>query len=213
VRPSATLGLGRAAKIYEETDRIAAFYPLDAERADATYVFRYPQAEELTRETRLALLRRRFAGAGWITEDVLAAVTGETPLYFDPMVQIVMPRWSSGRVGLVGDACGCLTLLAGQGSHMAMAGAYVLAQELARHRGDHAAGFAAYEAVLRDAVARKQREAQWLAKIFVPRENSWPWLRRLVIRAILGRALLGFFWRGMATSVLAKYREVSRRPE
>ena len=29
---------------------------------------------------------------------------------------------------LIGDACGCLTLLAGQGSHMAMAGGYVLAR-------------------------------------------------------------------------------------
>ena len=38
-----------------------------------------------------------------------------------------MPQWHKGRVALIGDACGCLTLLAGQGSHMAMAGGYVLA--------------------------------------------------------------------------------------
>jgi 2-polyprenyl-6-methoxyphenol hydroxylase-like FAD-dependent oxidoreductase len=211
---SAAFPLGRAAKIYEETDRIAAFYPLDAGGADATYVFRYRYAEELTRETRLALLRRRFAGAGWIAADVLETIAEDTPLFFDPMVQIVMPRWNEGRIALVGDACGCLTLLAGQGSHMAMAGAYVLAEELARHPGDHAAAFAAYEAALKEAVARKQREAQWLAKIFVPRAESRLWLRRFVVRAIFSGALLGLFWRWAgARSVLAGYRPLSRRRE
>jgi 2-polyprenyl-6-methoxyphenol hydroxylase-like FAD-dependent oxidoreductase len=201
------LALGRSAKVYEETDRIAAFYPLDESRADATYAFRHPRVEDVPHGARLAFVRQRFADAGFIAENVLDAVADDLPVFFDPMVQIAMPRWSQGRVALVGDACGCLTLLAGQGSHMAMAGGYVLAQELARHPHDHAAAFAAYEGVLKGAVARKQRDAQRLARIFVPRGNSWPWLRRLVTQAVFSRLFLGLFWRAFgAKSVLADYR-------
>ena len=100
-----------------------------------------------------------------------------------------MPQWHKGRVALIGDACGCLTLLAGQGSHMAMAGGYVLAEQLARH-ADHAAAFAAYQDFLKPHVDRKQRDAARFAGLFVPKPNSWPWLRRLTIKALFSRALI-----------------------
>src|SRR4029079_14934169 len=93
------------------------------------------------------------------------------PLYFDPAMQIVMPSWHRGRIALVGDACGSLPLLAGQGSHMAMAGAYVLAQELGRHPGDHGAAFGAYQSFMKPIVSRKQRDAARLARMFVPTER------------------------------------------
>ena len=114
--------IGRALKLYEETDRVAAFYPLDAERLDATYVFRHEEVDVLP-EDRLSFLRKEFKGAGWIAEAALKANKAKEPIYFDSLTQIVMPEWHKGRVALLGDACGCLTLLAGQGSHMAMAGA------------------------------------------------------------------------------------------
>ncbi len=136
-----------AARIYEETDRSAFFYSLSDAEMDATYIFRH--AEMTTQAIdRLATLRERYRGAGWIAEDVLRAHTGNAPIFFDSVTQIVMPQWHRGRVALIGDACGCLTLLAGQGSHMAMAGAYVLAQELER-QADHAAAFAAYQQFLK----------------------------------------------------------------
>jgi hypothetical protein len=43
--------------------------------------------------------------------------------YFDSVSQIEMARWSQGRITLVGDACGCPSLLSGKGSTLAMAGA------------------------------------------------------------------------------------------
>ena len=52
-------------------------------------------------------------------------------LFFDIVSQIRMPRWSSGRVALVGDAAYAPSFLSGQGSSLALVGAYVLAGELA----------------------------------------------------------------------------------
>ena len=61
--------------------------------------------------------------------------TGLITLYFDRVSQIRMPKWSQGRIALVGDAAYCVSLVAGQGSALAMTGAYVLAGELAKASG------------------------------------------------------------------------------
>ncbi len=179
-----------AARIYEETDRSAFFYSLSESEMDATYIFRQPETNTHAID-RLATLRKRYRGAGWIAEDVLEAYAGGDPIFFDSVTQIVMPQWHRGRVALIGDACGCLTLLAGQGSHMAMAGGYVLAEELAR-QPDHGAAFAAYQQFLKPHVDKKQRDAARFARLFVPSRRSRPWLRRLALKALFNRALIGY---------------------
>ena len=65
-----------------------------------------------------------------------------------------MPRWSSGRVALVGDAAFAPSFLTGQGSSLALVGAYVLARLLAGR--EHVAGFAAYERGAREFVTLNQ---------------------------------------------------------
>src|SRR5271165_1803307 len=62
-----------------------------------------------------------------------ALITDE--VYFDRVSQIQMDTWSQGRVGLIGDAAFCPSLLAGQGAALAMTAAYVLAGELAQTGG------------------------------------------------------------------------------
>jgi 2-polyprenyl-6-methoxyphenol hydroxylase-like FAD-dependent oxidoreductase len=177
--------LGGMCKVFEETDRSAFFYPLDGERMDATYVFRHVETEVLPGQS-LAFVRSQYRGGGWISDDVLEQYRDEQPLYFDPANIVVMPRWHRGRVALIGDACGCLTLLSGQGSHMAMAGAYVLAEQLVRH-DNHREAFAAYQAAIKPHVDRKQKEAAAFARMFVPGRTSQPWLRRLVLGAMFSK--------------------------
>ena len=46
---------------------------------------------------------------------------------------------------MVGDAAACISLLGGEGTGLAITEAYVLAGELERHGGDHAAAFANFE--------------------------------------------------------------------
>ncbi|HSD92129.1 MAG TPA: FAD-dependent monooxygenase [Methyloceanibacter sp.] len=197
--------IGHALSLYEEQDRLAAYYPLDETRFDATYVFRHDEMR-VAPQDRLAFVRKAYAGAGWIAEDMLKAYRDKEPIYFDSLTQIVMPEWCKGRVALLGDACGCLTLLAGQGSHMAMAGAYVIARELARHDGDYAAAFAAYAAKLKPAVTERQKDAASFARYFIPSERSRLWLRRLTIKIVFSPLVLPrmFRWFG-AKSVLEGY--------
>jgi len=48
-------------------------------------------------------------------------------IYFDRASQIRLDHWTKGRAALFGDAAACVSLMAGQGSILAMAEAYMLA--------------------------------------------------------------------------------------
>ena len=129
-----------------------------------------------------ALLRARLAGAGWETPAILDAMPQATTFYFDPVSQIRMPSWSRGRVALVGDAAACPSLLAGQGSALAMVEAYVLAAELARSNGDHVEAFTRYHERLAPFLRSKQDAAQGLGLAFAPRNRLQLLVRNTVMR-------------------------------
>ena len=67
------------------------------------------------------------------------------PFKWALMLRPAMPRWSVGRVTLIGDACHPTLPFLGQGAVMAIEDAYVLAGCIAKHDGDPAAVFGAYE--------------------------------------------------------------------
>jgi 2-polyprenyl-6-methoxyphenol hydroxylase-like FAD-dependent oxidoreductase len=105
-----------------------------------------------------------------------------------------LPKWRHGRIALVGDAAYCVSLVAGQGSALAMTGAYILAGELAKASGRHLEGFANYERVLRTFIDAKQRGAERFAGAFAPKTWWGLFLRNQIIKAttIPGIAPLAF---------------------
>lgn len=96
-----------------------------------------------------------FANSGPIFRDLLAAMQHADDLFFDTVSQIHMPRWSSGRVVLAGDAAHAPSFLTGQGSSLALVGAYLLAGELAAHEQVEEA-FLSYERMARPFVEANQ---------------------------------------------------------
>ena len=140
-----------------------------------------PQAHGLAAQK--AILRKRFAGDGWELTRILAALDTCTELYFDRVSQIRMGAWSRGRIALVGDAGFCVSLLAGQGSALAMTAAYVLAGELATSADRPQEAFRRYEERLRPFIHAKQRAAERFAAAFVPRTRAGVFFRNQVIKA------------------------------
>ena len=115
-----------------------------------------PRGYESLRGAELtAMLRERFAGIDWEVPRVLAALE-DTDVYFEAIGQVHAPRWSCGRVALVGDAAYCASPVSGMGTSLALTGAYVLAGELARHDG-HLEAFDAYEELMRPYVKQAQQ--------------------------------------------------------
>jgi 2-polyprenyl-6-methoxyphenol hydroxylase-like FAD-dependent oxidoreductase len=113
-------------------------------------------------------VRSRAAGMGWQADALIGQIDAAPDFYFDSCSQVVVPRWSSGRTGLVGDAAYCASPLSGHGTSMALVGAYVLGGELARAAGDVAAGLRSYEERLRPWIARIHRFAQGNGKTMTP---------------------------------------------
>lgn len=129
-------------------------------------------------------LRHEFGDAGWECPQILDALDGADDLYVDVVSQIRMDRWSRGRVVLIGDAAACVSLLAGEGTGLAMTEAYVLAGELARAGGDHRRAFAAYENRLRRFIEDKQDGAQKFLSFFTTRTPMGIWVRNMAMRAM-----------------------------
>jgi 2-polyprenyl-6-methoxyphenol hydroxylase-like FAD-dependent oxidoreductase len=129
-----------------------------------------------------SVLRRVFAGAGWEWPRIEAEMERATEIYFDTVSQIRMPRWTRGRVGLVGDAAACISLMGGEGTGLAIAEAYVLAGELHSCRGDFATAFARYEQRLMPFLGKKQRLAAKFASSFAPGTSAGIAFRNQVTR-------------------------------
>jgi 2-polyprenyl-6-methoxyphenol hydroxylase-like FAD-dependent oxidoreductase len=114
------------------------------------------------------VLAEKFAGMGWQVPRFLEVLRDTSDVYFDSLSQVELPRYSAGRVVLLGDAAHCPSPAAGQGTSMALVGAYVLAAELAAAGGDHRAAFAAYEARLRPYAERNLAFGVKMAGDMVP---------------------------------------------
>ncbi|MEO8802854.1 MAG: FAD-binding domain [Rudaea sp.] len=139
------------------------------------------------------LLHAQFDDAGWECTQILTAMDRVNEIYFDRVSQIRMPAWSKDRVALIGDAAACPSLLAGEGSALAMTEAYVLAGELATSSGDHHAAFANYEQRLREFIDTKQRDAVKFAGAFVPRTAFGLFARNQISRALAFRTVANYF--------------------
>ncbi|OBI43168.1 FAD-dependent oxidoreductase [Mycobacterium kyorinense] len=121
------------------------------------------------------ILRNAFTGMAPQVDGWLEQLDTTPAFYFDSITQLQLERWSRGRVTLVGDAGYCPGPAVGGSTSLAVVGAYVLAGELARARGDYAAAFAAYEQQMREPVRRSRAFARKAAKTVVPASTAALW--------------------------------------
>ena len=128
------------------------------------------------------VLHEVFRDDGWECPEILRTLDKVDDIYSDSVSQIVMPHWSRGRVALIGDAAGAVSLLAGEGTALAMAQAYVLAGELNRADADFRLAFDRYEKLLRPLVEQKQAAARRFAAAFAPKTAAGVWIRNTVTR-------------------------------
>jgi 2-polyprenyl-6-methoxyphenol hydroxylase-like FAD-dependent oxidoreductase len=132
-----------------------------------------------------AALRERFGNSGWECPQILDALDNCDDLYFDRVSQVRMnPEeglWTNGRITLIGDAASCVSLLAGEGSGLAMVAAYILAGELHRAKGDYAGAFARYQERFAPFVIKKQKSALRFAGAFAPKSKLALVLRNRIL--------------------------------
>jgi 2-polyprenyl-6-methoxyphenol hydroxylase-like FAD-dependent oxidoreductase len=144
-----------------------------------------------------ALLTEAYQGQGWRVPELLERVRTADDLYFDSVSMVQLPAWSTRRVAVVGDAASCVSLF-GDGSTLAMAGAYVLAEELGATPHDCATAFQRYETRHRNLVEPKQRNAGLGATLLVPATRPGIAVRNLATRLWPVAAAFGWIRHGLA---------------
>jgi 2-polyprenyl-6-methoxyphenol hydroxylase-like FAD-dependent oxidoreductase len=140
-----------------------------------------------------SLLSSVFADVGWEGPRILTAMEHVSDVYFDRVSQIRMDHWTKGRTALIGDAAACVSLLAGEGTGLAMAEAYVLAGELQDCGGDHIAAFTGYQERMMPFLKRKQESAAKFASSFAPKSAFGITVRNFVSRLLRIPFLADFF--------------------
>jgi 2-polyprenyl-6-methoxyphenol hydroxylase-like FAD-dependent oxidoreductase len=127
--------------------------------ARAVFLFSAPGLKygRRDRDGQRKLVADVFAHVAWELPWLLELMKDARDFYLDDVSQVRMDRWSSGRAVLVGDAGYAPSLASGQGTSLALVGAYVLAGELKAAAGDHVVAFSRYEAKMRGFVAKNQR--------------------------------------------------------
>jgi 2-polyprenyl-6-methoxyphenol hydroxylase-like FAD-dependent oxidoreductase len=127
---------------------------LGTTRALLTFLSDVRGLEALDRGDQITILRRTFADVGGAAPRILGELD-DASMYFDSVGQVRSPRWSKGRIALLGDAAFCASPVGGGGSSLALIGAYVLAGELNR-TDDHLTALAQYEKFMRPHVDAAQ---------------------------------------------------------
>jgi 2-polyprenyl-6-methoxyphenol hydroxylase-like FAD-dependent oxidoreductase len=128
-----------------------------------------------------AALRDTYRGLGWLVPEALQLCPPSEEIYYDQVAQIKMPRWSKGRVVLLGDACCAVSQMAGQGASLGMAGAGVLADQLYTAPSIESA-LAGYERLFRPVAEEKQKNGRGATRWLVPTSATELWIRRTVLR-------------------------------
>ncbi len=113
-------------------------------------------------------LRDLFYDLGWESNKILDLMNDSDDLYFDAIAQIKMDSWTKGRVALLGDAGYGASPFSGQGTNLAIVGAYILAGELKSAEGDYSVAFKRYNELMRPFVDANQDLGAWVGESYLP---------------------------------------------
>ncbi len=140
------------------------------------------------RESRDVELQKRtvaaiFQGLGWETDRLVKGMMEAQNFYFEEISQVMLAKWSHGRCALLGDTAYCPSPLTGQGTNLAILGAYVLASKIVKNTGNPTEAFEQYEKDMRPYVSKVQPIplGGYLPLLLNP-DTSWGiWILRIII--------------------------------
>ncbi|MFB9959803.1 FAD-dependent oxidoreductase [Agromyces bracchium] len=168
----------------DTVDRQAGIYGLRDGRVAAFLAYREDANDGLDPHEDAPTRLRRVFGGLWHPIDRLLERCPPHP-YDDVVAQVVLPRWHRGSTVLAGDGCQAVSLLAGQGASMAIAGAELLTELVGPCRDADAieAALGEVERRWRPVVEEKQAAGRRAANTFLPPDRFRLLLRRWVLRA------------------------------
>ena len=164
---------------------LVAVHPRDD--PDATLPFR--EASKQGDDALKQYVAQHDQGVGWKASEAIKGMMKAKDFYASEVVQVKIPSLHKGRFALVGDA-GYAPGPTGTGTSLALTGAYILAGEVGKHKGDLAAGLRGYEARMRPIIEDMQKIPPFVADIFAP-QTAWAiWLRNHIFAFVIWSRIL-----------------------
>ncbi len=185
--------LARSYQMHVIPNLQVAVYPTTPDKWLVFVLFKHDSPAVPFQKDRISLLKERLEGLEWYVPEILDKINDGDYVFQDTLTQVQMAQWHKGRVGIIGDAAYCPTLISGQGASMAMAGAYFLAQAFEQCES-HEDAFQMMDAQLRPHIDKIQASARSFASTFVPKSYMRMALINVVLRlsnASIFRSLVG----------------------
>lgn len=161
-----------AAKAGRNQVTLMGCYPRDG--SDATRPFR--EAMKHGDDALKQFISQHYRGVGWRTDEALQGMMDSKDFYANEILQVKAPSLFKGRVVMIGDA-GYAAGPTGGGTTLALAGAYVLAGEVGKHKGNLSAGLKAYEERMRPLIKDLQTIPAIVPTVMAPQTAWGIWLR------------------------------------
>lgn len=177
---------------------LMGIHPRD--KRDLTLPFR--EAVKQGEEALKRFVAQHYEGVGWKAEEAMKAMMGSSDFYANETVQVKVPSLHKGRFTVVGDA-GYAPGPTGTGTTLAITGAYLLAGEVGKHKGDLAAGLKGYEERMRPIIDDMQKIPPLVPGIAAPQTAWGIWLRNNIFAFVAWTNILEYaqrFFGGSATS-------------
>ena len=217
------LNLDHQELYYNAPGKLACIYSARENReARGLFIFNSPPLSYDRRDSgqQKQILATTFAGDTWLIPQLLTYGMDASDFYFDSISLIQMERWSMGRTALLGDAACCASPASGQGTSIALVGAYVLAGELAATGGDYQQAFPRYERTMREYVTLNQQFALKAIKGFTPTTRTQIWLQNQMLRILshlpfqsaIGGQITRELQRGANAITLKDYEGIVKTP-
>lgn len=125
-----------------------------------------------------------YSDAEWKIPSILKAMNKSSDFYFDAVKQIRMEKYFKDRTIVIGDAAFSPCLASGQGTSLALVGAYVLAGELMLADGDYTTAFVEYEKEMRAFVQLNQKLGEVIIEHMIPKSQVEPWIGASILDQI-----------------------------
>ena len=150
-----------------------------------------------------------YSGIGWKADDIMKGMMESDGFYASETVQVKVPNLYKGRFVLVGDA-GYAAGFTGGGTSLAMGGAYILAGEICKNKGDLAAGLQGYEDRMKPIIKDLQWEPPLVTTICAPQTVWGVWVRNhmfmivtKIIAVVAWTGILGLLQKRFASGAFA----------
>ena len=183
----------RGAQVYSVPGRAVCIAATSADRARVILVYTGGPLRDGQRDADIqrCALKEVIVDVGWEVPRLSDALERATDLYIDAIATVHVDRYAQGPIALLGDAAYGGTL-GGQGTSLAIVGAYVLAGELAA-TADTATAFERYESQIRPYATGCQKGAARVGSFYAPRTRLGLGLRNVFYAVLTSPRFIGRF--------------------